>query len=115
MRESDIASLLGQIEYRPDWDIGLYSTPGELYLQVSFVDNGKRQSGRKWRISRYMTKSEIVGTAFKACLTAEEHETRERFRYNGVPIYSPHFDVDALAVLATDNCFDVRVDANQGE
>lgn len=59
------------------------------------------QHGRKWRLSPYMTKSELVQTAFKAVLTAIEHETREQFAYRGRPIFGPHFNVDELwAALA---------------
>lgn len=42
------------------------------------------------------TKTEIVMTALKAVLAAEEHEARERFKYRGEAIFSPHVDVDDL-------------------
>jgi hypothetical protein len=37
--------------------------------------------GRKWRVSKYSTEREVVGTAFAALLTALEHEARESFRW----------------------------------
>jgi hypothetical protein len=53
-------------------------------------------AGRKWRLSPHMTNGEIVQTAFKALLTCLEHEARERFTYKGVPVLSPHWDIDVL-------------------
>lgn len=46
-----------------------------------------------------MTKSEVVQTAFKAVLTAVEHETRETFLYRNKAIFGPHYNVDALLKL----------------
>jgi hypothetical protein len=55
-----------------------------------------------------MTKSEIVSTALKAVLTAEEHEAREQFQYKSKTIFGPHFDVDKLASLCESDSMDVR-------
>lgn len=81
---------------------------GLWFLQVAARDFDVRTdepivwSGRKWRVSMHMTESEIVQTALKAALTAEEHETREKFLYNGRAIFGPHFSVARLWVLAGD-------------
>lgn len=56
----------------------------------------KEQAGRKWRLSKHMTDSEIVQTAFLAVRTAQEHELREQFKYKGYAIFNPHFDLDHL-------------------
>lgn len=56
------------------------------------------EGGRKWDLSEYMTKSEIVLTAWKAYLTFLEHEARETFLYKGAMIFDPHIDIDALLV-----------------
>jgi hypothetical protein len=64
--------------------------------------------GRKWWLSPHMTKSEIVQTAFKAVLTAVEHEARESFRYRGQAIFGPHFDVDQLVRLCAEHATDER-------
>ena len=72
------------------------------YLQLKAItdDNvtGNRAVwfGRKWLLSPHMTRSEVVSTAFKAIMTAIEHETREQFLYQGRAIYDPHYDVDSL-------------------
>jgi hypothetical protein len=55
--------------------------------------------GRKWFLSFHMTRSEVVQTAFKAVLTALEHEAREAFTYRGRPIFGPHFDIDHLVAI----------------
>ncbi|MBX3660703.1 MAG: hypothetical protein KF740_19890 [Ramlibacter sp.] len=73
------------------------------YLQAAFdaFDNDRpgviaRQLTRKWLLSRHMTRSELVQTAFKCVLTSVEHETREQFTYKGARVFGPHFDVEGL-------------------
>lgn len=86
----------------------------EMYFQVSrdlpctLTGETKTQKGRKWKISEHMTDSEIVGTIFKAVLTFEEHEVRERFKYQGQPIFNSHYDVNSLAELCRAKAFDIR-------
>ncbi len=68
-----------------------------------------KQHGRKWRISRYMTASEIAQTAFKAVITSQEHIAREFFTYRGANVYSPHYDVERLFELRmSEQALDVR-------
>ena len=74
-------------------------------LQIKFMDrdvvSGKMemQSCRKWYLSAHSTTSEIVRTAWKAVLAAEEHEAAEKFTYKGVQVENPHLDVDDKARL----------------
>ncbi len=56
----------------------------------------EQQWTRRWYISHEATRSEIVQTALKCVLTSVEHEAREAFKYKGMAIFGPHFDVDAL-------------------
>lgn len=56
-------------------------------------------TGRKWFVPRDAADGEVVRTAFKAVQTWQEHETRERFRYRGVPVFGPHADVESLVAL----------------
>lgn len=51
---------------------------------------------RKWLLDPDMTDGEIVQTAFKAVMTAEEHEARELFKYQHVAVLDPHYDVNKL-------------------
>lgn len=108
-----VTDLLGAVAYK-DWRFVVGRDDTRMYLQVMFTGpcaaTGKpyAQHGRKWLLSPHMTKSEVITTAFKAVLTAEEHETRERFRYRGQAIFGPHFDVDQLYALAALGAADVR-------
>jgi hypothetical protein len=97
MTLDQIHDVLESVRYR-DWKFVVRYEENSFrpYLQVSFVADGAPQSGRKWFLSTHMTKSEVVQTALKAILTAEEHEAREKFLYRGRAIFGPHFDVDAL-------------------
>ena len=107
MNITDMTAIVEDIQYK-DWVIGVYSDMAGrgYYLQVSFFADGEVQKCRKWRLSTFMTKSEIVQTAFAACLAAEEHECREKFEYKGAKIFGPHLDVDNLVNIAF--TYDVR-------
>lgn len=106
MNLAEMQEAISQITYK-DWRIRLYLDGDRPYLQVSFLEEDmttkviEEQKGRKWFLSPHMTKSEVVSTALKAVLTAEEHETREKFRFQGKAIFGPHFDVDQLVKFAT--------------
>ena len=109
MDNSTLQTILGNIRYKPEfsfrskWD-GLGS---DNWIQVILVDDGEIHHCRKWRISKHMTESEIVQTAFLAIRTAEEHETREKFQYKGSAIFQPHRNVNDL--ISTADSFDVRI------
>jgi hypothetical protein len=95
-RTAELRATLAQIEY-DGWSFDVLDSSSQHFLQLSFVDKGGvRWSSRKWVISAHATKSEIVQTAFKAVMTALEHEARESFLYRGRPILGPHFDIDQL-------------------
>lgn len=103
-----MCEIVADVTYK-DWKFTIGDDDGHPWLQVSFpaVDNYAPhimniQTGRKWRLSRFMCKGEVVQTALAACLAAEEHEARELFRYKGQSIYDGHYDPDALAALRAD-------------
>jgi hypothetical protein len=77
---------------------GNYWEPDALKPEDGLV----KQQTRKWLLSPEMTDSEIVSTAFKLCLTSMEHRAREWFKYQGMRIFGPHFDVDDLVSLCKD-------------
>jgi hypothetical protein len=82
---------------------------GRLYLQAWFIDNDivtgepTKQYTRKWYISCFAIKDEVVSTALKCVLTALEHEAREKFLYRGERIFGPHFSVDFLVKTLKNN------------
>ena len=84
------------------------------YLQIQCDDrctvSGEeyRWHGRKWTLSWHMTDSEVVQTCWLAAKTAMEHELRETFRWEGQPIFRPHFDIKALHDISQKECVDVR-------
>ena len=107
-----VGALLQRVTYK-DWDfvVGRDSGPdGEVWVQVIFEADGALQKCRKWRLSKFMTDSEIVQTAFAAVRAAEEHETREHFRLDETPIFGPHFSVESMLEFARTANYDVRRD-----
>jgi hypothetical protein len=104
----ELRKIVDEVEYR-DWDLVVREdgNDGRPYLQVQFVacDAVTRRteewSGRKWFLSPHMTRSEVVQTAFKAIMTAAEHEVRENFLWRDRAIFGPHLDVEALWAIST--------------
>lgn len=97
-----VSALLNQITYRKGSVVQYDFDDERIYLQVTMVTRDTQTgkplavSGRKWHLSPFMTDSEIVATAFKAFLTAEEHECREHFMFRGRPVFGPHLNVSDL-------------------
>lgn len=99
---SEIREIVNLCSFE-DWLLEVKQDGTRPYLQVHCI-NGRdadtglptEWTGRKWLLSPYMCRNEIVATAFKAVLTAIEHEVRENFRYRGVAIFNPHLDPDKL-------------------
>jgi len=89
----------------------MYLQVGDPHAACNITHQPTSWTGRKWFLSEHMTKSEIVTTAFKAIMTAVEHETREQFLYRGASIFDPHYDVDCLHALRVSAPLDVRAAA----
>lgn len=110
-----VQTLLGDITY-PGLEFQTRREGDALHLRVTCPDGtcaetGKRWhwNGRWWRLSQHMSDSEIVATAFKAVVTALEHEAREQFKFKGQPVYDAHLSVHQLASLRSDRgALDVR-------
>jgi hypothetical protein len=104
LTHDDIRRVLDDIRFN-DWVFDLRIESGRPYLRVRFAGpcntTGTIQEweGRKWFLSAEASRTEIVQTAFKAVITALEHEARETFRYKGAAIFGPHFDCDLLVEL----------------
>jgi hypothetical protein len=101
----ELTELIGRCRFR-DWGWELHDKGDGWLLQVVFEgpdsETGKVevQRCRKWYVSSHACRSEVVRTAWKAVVAAVEHETAESFRYDGVSIFSPHIDPDALVTVA---------------
>lgn len=106
--------ILDLVNY-PGWDFRVFDDGARPYLQIRCPDGVCNVTGqpmswgsRKWFLSPHMTRSEVVQTAFKAAMTAMEHELREQFTYRGEAIFGPHFDVDQLVAMASAGHMDER-------
>lgn len=91
MSKAEIQRIVDQIIYK-DWWFMIKIDGHRLYLQLYFDG----WFSRKWFLSPHMCESEIIQTALKAVLTAEEHEAREHFLFLGKPIFGPHINVNKL-------------------
>jgi hypothetical protein len=99
------SNVVKHLKYK-DWTFEV--AIDESWLRVVLHDGDTEWKGRKWMLSTHMLKSEIVQTAFLAVMTAEEHETREKFTYDGLAIFGPHYNVDRLADLVKQGGQEVR-------
>lgn len=101
---SRVDAILAQIKFNK-WKVLWYITGDIAYLQFAASERcnvtgeAKDWTSRKWLLSKHMTEGEIVQTAFKAVMTAIEHETREQFTYMGQAIFDPHYDIRKLVEL----------------
>ena len=103
LSNKDIESILSQISIG-DLKLNLRYDGKRPYLQVACnngtdtkTGNPASWTGRKWMLSRFMCRTEIVRTAYKAYMAAIKHEAQEIFKYKNAAIYSPHFNVEVLA------------------
>lgn len=112
----ELRSIVDQTEFE-NYEIKVFQEGSKIYLQAIYMEPDivtqemLGQYTRKWLLSLHMTKSEVVQTVFKCCLTSMEHRTRESFKYRGKRIFGPHFDVDGLWELCANQRFDVREEA----
>jgi hypothetical protein len=102
MTLNEVRNILTRVTFN-DWDFHTGKLGNGFYIAVEFTapDNANGHSaaswkGRKWYVSPHAIREEVVSTAFKAVMTAMEHETREQFRYDGVAVFGPHQSLDTL-------------------
>ncbi len=100
-----------------EYEFHVNDTHGGIMLHATYVEKDiitnklETQHTRHWRLTPSMTKSEIVQTVFKLCLTSAEHRCREHFLYRSKRVFGPHFDVDALHSIC--GKLDYRQDPSQ--
>jgi hypothetical protein len=93
------------------WDIDLHLRA--VWMAPDNVTGAmEEQKSRWWRLSKHMTLTEIINTAFACCQMAEKHEFRENFNFKlaeqwTMP-YNTHTHIEALA--AASPIVDLRVD-----
>ena len=107
MTLNEIREIVGKCKF-DNWDIQVREDGTRPYLQIHVMGTDNMTglplewTGRKWMLSPFMCRNEIVNTAFKAVLCAMEHEVKEKFTYRGVAIFNPHLDPDRLVDFARD-------------
>lgn len=106
LKHIEMMHVLDQVRFRKGGLIGGFRFGYQMeggHLQVRVARNGagpgEPWNGRWWRLSDHMTHGELVQTAFKAVMTALEHEAREQFTFLGQAIFDPHYDVYKLVDL----------------
>ena len=81
-----LQTLVGYITYKHNWSFRVGELGDGFFLQVVFKapdttalldESEKEWHGRKWYVSKHSTREEVVQTALKAVLTAEEHTKPE--------------------------------------
>lgn len=105
----EIKEVIGNITYKKGWRFNLYVDENRPVLQVIFDGEDsvtgavEIQKCRKWFLSYHMCNNEIIRTAHKAIMAAEEHETNEFFQYKNVRVMNPHFSYDEIAQLVIEH------------
>jgi hypothetical protein len=115
LSKEQIQGILDQVRFM-DRTFHLLEKGDGFLLQAKYLEpdveipNSKPmlQSTRKWYISPFMTKSEIVETAWACICRSMLHVASEHFTYQGRRVYSQHFDVDARVSLCDEEQFDGR-------
>lgn len=108
---ADFDKIVSACSYKPGWYIEAHQDSRGIYIQVGVTteaeiswDMIKKErvawKGGKHYLSPFMCDSEVVGAVFGAFKQAEEHETREWFRFMGRSVYNPHIDVYVLHEIA---------------
>lgn len=102
----DLEGLIGissAVSFR-DWQqhIEVLSDRRGWLIQWRFRDpiTGEPHHSRKWYVSRWASRTEVVQTWLAAALAAVEHEAREDFRVHDVPAYGPHIHIDEHVRIA---------------
>jgi hypothetical protein len=102
LKIKEIRDIINDIQYL-DWEIKLRFDGDRPYLQVfghgpNPQNNMKNEAwcGRKWFVSYFMCKNEVIRTAYKAIECAVAHEMNENFLYKGLPVFTPHMDYDKI-------------------
>lgn len=110
-------NLVKNIQYKDGWELLVSSSNvSNMWLQWKWNDNcsvtgdvNVPLKSAKHRLSIYMTDTEIVNLAFYAALKAEEHETRDWFKFDGQAIFSGHMSIYDRVKLMKESEF--KIDA----
>jgi hypothetical protein len=117
---AELREIVNDVKFN-DWKFVTGVMDHGYFIQVKFLapDNETHkialQSCRKWYVSSFATRSEVVQTAFLAAKQATEHEMREQFLYKGKAIFGPHIDVDARLTLADNRVYREKLTIDEAQ
>lgn len=80
---------------------------GRIFLQVVYdapctkTNEVKEWHGRKWYLSEYMTKDEIIKTGFAAFKACVEHEVMEGYKFKNIIVFNPHVNFEELLKISS--------------
>ena len=112
----EFKSIISKIKYK-DWSLKWFSIENGFLLQWIFMEKDAtkaedetlyEQYCRKWYVSKYSTKTEVIRTAWLAVQQAVMHEVAESFLYNNVRLFDPHTDYVSLTEYMIDAKQDIR-------
>lgn len=110
---AEVQAIVNRVEFM-DRRFRLLEKGDGFLLQLEYderdVETGELavQRARKWYVSRYATETEIVETAYAACLRSMKHVVREHFLYRGRRVMGPHIDVNARIEVCDEGRLDRR-------
>lgn len=96
LNEAKLAAIVERVQV-PGYAFLCGRIGGKLTVQIRKEELDYRtgttepMTGRTWLIEPQAREAEVVRTLLKAALTWEEHELRERFRFDGAQLFTPHF------------------------
>src|SRR5688572_7455115 len=101
LNPSDVADVISRITYK-DWQITwAWSCDDGYNISVRFErtdsvtgERGWSKQMRKWQVESWRDREYLVHTIYKAICSAEQHETQEFFKLDGVPVFDPHRKIE---------------------
>ena len=92
-----VRRLLDRVHYK-GWAFHLQTVGNRVFFYVAFTALDTRtgepsvQVGREWLLPEDPSAEDVIRTVFLAIKTAEEHEMRELFLFDGKALFDPHSD-----------------------
>jgi hypothetical protein len=107
----DFQNLVTACKYKPGWYFICQEDGKGIFFQIGvtaaanisidpFTGERSPWKGAKHYMSEHMCDTEVVGVVFGAIKQAEEHETREWFRFMNKPVFNPHISIYAQVAIA---------------
>lgn len=98
MDSIELHALINRISYKPGYDLVLMGRHVQARFERPDTYTGEPGvgAGGTVAIRDDATPGDVVRTCFGLFKALEEHECREWFRVDGVQVFSPHIELDAM-------------------